>query len=243
MSIKKKKKLFEGKSKTLYETDSPDQMIMEFREDNLSVGSKKSKSNKKAIVNNQISAQLFRYVESFNVPTHLVSKVSENSLLIRKMEMFPFAVMIRNIASGSFAKRYGLKEGEALEKPIVEYYMKHETKDDPMVNQHHIVAFNLATIDELKTIERYATKANVVLKSFFIRRGLELVDFKLEFGRYKKRILLGDELSLDSMRLWDSETGDKFDVARTSRLDPVALENLYEEVRRRIFAKTVKEEV
>lgn len=243
MAIKKKKKIFEGKSKTLYETGSPDQMILEFREDNHASGSKKNKSNKKAIVNNQISAQLFRYVESFNVPTHLVSKVSDNSLLIRKMEMFPFAVIVRNIASGSFSKRYGLKEGETLEKPIVEYYMKHETREDPMVNQHHIVAFNLATIDDLKTIERYATKANVVLKSFFIRRGLKLVDFKLEFGRYKNRILLGDELSLDSMRLWDVETGGKFDVERTSRLDPAALESLYEEVRRRVFTKAVKEEV
>ena len=121
----------------------------------------------------------------------------------------PTEIMVRNLATGSFAKRYGLKEGEILEKPIVEYYLKNNAKDDQMVNQHHVVAFGLATADELKMVERYVTKANAVLKAFFIRRGLKLVDFKLEFGRYKNHILVGDELSLDNCRWWDAETGEK----------------------------------
>jgi phosphoribosylaminoimidazole-succinocarboxamide synthase len=243
MAIKKKKKIYEGKSKILYETENPDQIIMEFKEDSPSVnGSKKSKAGKRGTISSQVSAHLFRYLESFNVPTHFMSQMNDNSVLVRRMEILPFEVMVRNIASGPFCKRYGLKEGEILEKPIVEYYMKHNTKDDPMVNQHHIVAFGLATADELRAIERYATKANAVLKSFFMRRGMKLVDFKLEFGRYKNRILVGDELSPDTCRLWDAETGEKFDAERSSRLDPAALENIYEEVHRRVFIETEKEE-
>jgi phosphoribosylaminoimidazole-succinocarboxamide synthase len=235
MAIKKKKKIFEGKTKILYETENPEQLILEFKDNGPSVnGSKKSKVFKRGASNNQISAHLFRYLESFNVPTHFVSQVSDSSMLVRRLQIIPLEVMVRNIATGSFAKRYGLKEGEILEKPIVEYYLKHNTKDDQMVNQHHIVAFGLATADELKMVERYVTKANAVLKAFFIRRGLRLVDFKLEFGRYKNHVLVGDELSLDNCRWWDAETGEKYDAER-ARQDPNAVERIYEEVRRRVF--------
>jgi phosphoribosylaminoimidazole-succinocarboxamide synthase len=184
----------------------------------------------------QVSAHLFRYLESFNVPTHFMSPVNDASMLVRRVQILPIEVVLRNIATGSFAKRYGLKEGEALEKPIVEYYLKHNTKDDPMVNQHHIVAFGLATADELKIVDRYITKANAVLKAFFIRRRLKLVDFKLEFGRYKNHLLISDELSPENCRLWDAETGEKFEIERY-RQDPSAVERVYEEVRRRVFEK------
>jgi phosphoribosylaminoimidazole-succinocarboxamide synthase len=243
MAIKKKKKSFEGKSKILYETDNPEQIIIEFKDDGFPTnGSKRSKSLKRGAVNNQISALLFRYLESFNVPTHFVSAINDTSMLVRRLQIIPLEVMVRNIAIGSFSKRYGLKEGETLEKPIVEYYLKHNTKDDPMVNQHHIVAFGLATADELKLIERYVTKANAVLKAFFIRRGLKLVDFKLEFGRYKNHILIGDEISPENCRWWDSETGEKLDAERL-RQDPAALEKVYQEVRRRVFIEMEGEKV
>ncbi|MDZ7290067.1 MAG: phosphoribosylaminoimidazolesuccinocarboxamide synthase [candidate division KSB1 bacterium] len=243
MAIKKKKKLFEGKTKILYETENPEQIIMEFKDNGPSTnGSKKSKAVKRSAINNQISAHLFRYLESFNVPTHFMSQVSESAMLVRRLQIIPLEVMVRNIATGSFCKRYGLKEGEVLEKPIVEYFMKHTTKDDQMVNQHHIVAFGLATADELKMIERYVTKANAVLKAFFIRRGLRLVDFKLEFGRYKTHLLVGDELSVENCRLWDSETGEKFDAERL-RSDASALDKIYEEVRRRVFIQMEGEKV
>jgi phosphoribosylaminoimidazole-succinocarboxamide synthase len=242
MAIKKKKKIYEGKSKILYETENPDQVILEFKDDGPSAnGTKKGKAVKRSAINNQISAHLLRYLESFNVPTHFMSQVSDSSMLVRRMEIIPLDVMVRNIASGTLCKRYGLKEGEILDKPVVEYYLKHNSKDDPMVNQHHIVAFGLATAEELKIIERYATKTNAVLKAFFMRRGLKLVDVKLEFGRYKNRILVGDELSVDNCRLWDAETGEKFDVDR-GRLDQAALENIYEEVRRRVFSQDEREE-
>jgi phosphoribosylaminoimidazole-succinocarboxamide synthase len=235
MAIKKKKKSFEGKSKTLYETDNPEQIVIEFRDDGFPTnGSKKSKSFRRGAISNQISALLFRYLESFNVPTHFVSTLNDSSMLVRRLQIIPLEVMVRNIATGSFSKRYGLKDGETLEKPIVEYYLKHNTKDDPMVNQHHIVAFGLATAEELKTVERYVTKANAVLKAFFIRRGLKLVDFKLEFGRYKTHILVGDEISPENCRWWDAETGEKFDAERL-RQDPAALEKVYQEVHRRVF--------
>jgi phosphoribosylaminoimidazole-succinocarboxamide synthase len=237
MAIKKKKKFYEGKSKILYETDNSEQIVMEFKDDAISLnGSRKSRSIKRGAVNNQVSAHLFRYLESFNVPTHFMSSLNDVSMLVRRVQILPIEVMLRNIATGSFAKRYGLKEGEALEKPIVEYYLKHNTKDDPMVNQHHIVAFGLATADELKLVDRYITKANAVLKAFFLRRGLKLVDFKLEFGRYKNHLLISDELSPENCRLWDAETGEKFEVERY-RQDPGAVERIYEEVRRRVFEK------
>jgi phosphoribosylaminoimidazole-succinocarboxamide synthase len=237
MAIKKKKKFYEGKSKILYETENSEQIVMEFKDDAISLnGSRKSRSIKRGAVNNQVSAHLFRYLESFNVPTHFMSPVNDASMLVRRVQILPLEVMLRNIATGSFAKRYGLKEGEALEKPIVEYYLKHNTKDDPMVNQHHIVAFGLATADELKIVDRYITKANAVLKAFFIRRRLKLVDFKLEFGRYKNHLLISDELSPENCRLWDAETGEKFEIERY-RQDPSAVERVYEEVRRRVFEK------
>lgn len=243
MAIKKKKKIFEGKTKILYETENPEQLIMEFKDNGPSVnGSKKSKLFKRGASNSQISAHLFRYLESFNVPTHFVSRVSDSSLLVRRLQIIPLEIMVRNIATGTFAKRYGLKEGEILEKPIVEYYLKHNTKDDQMVNQHHIVAFGLATADELKMVERYVTKANAVLKAFFIRRGLRLVDFRLEFGRYKNHILVGDELSLENCRWWDAETGEKYDAER-SRQDPGTIERIYDEVRRRVFIEMEGEKV
>jgi len=237
MAIKKKKKFYEGKSKILYETENSEQIVMEFKDDAISLnGSRKSRSIKRGAVNNQVSAHLFRYLESFNVPTHFMSPVNDASMLVRRVQILPIEVMLRNIATGSFAKRYGLKEGEALEKPIVEYYLKHNTKDDPMVNQHHIVAFGLATADELKIVDRYITKANAVLKAFFIRRRLKLVDFKLEFGRYKNHLVISDELSPENCRLWDAETGEKFEIERY-RQDPGAVERVYEEVRRRVFEK------
>jgi len=237
MAIKKKKKIFEGKSKVLYETENPEQIVMEFKDDAISLnGSKKAKPVKRGVVNNQVSAHLFRYLESFNVPTHFMSQVGDAGMLVRKMQILPIEVKVRNIATGSFAKRYSLKEGEILDKPIVEYYLKHNTKDDPMVNQHHIVAFGLATADELRAVDRYITKANAVLKAFFIRRRLKLVDFKLEFGRYKNHLLIGDELSPENCRLWDAETGEKFEIERY-RHDPSATERVYEEVRRRVFEK------
>lgn len=237
MAIKKKRKLYEGKTKVLYETENPEQVVLEFKDDVISLnGSKKSRPIKRSVANNQVSAHLLRYLESFNVPTHFMSVIGEAGMLVRRLQILPIEVMVRNIATGSFAKRYSLKEGEILDKPIVEYYLKNNAKDDQMVNQHHIVAFGMATADELKIIDRYITKANAVLKAFFIRRGIKLVDFKLEFGRYKSHLIIGDELTVENCRLWDAATGEKFEVER-NRNDAATLERIYEEVRRRVFEK------
>ncbi|MCG3118609.1 MAG: Phosphoribosylaminoimidazole-succinocarboxamide synthase [bacterium] len=237
MTIKKKKKFYEGKSKILYETENPEQIVMEFKDDMISLnGSKKTKPVKRGAINNQVSAHLFRYLESFNVPTHFMSQLNEASMLVRRLQILPIEVLVRNLATGSFAKRYGLKDGEVLEKPIVEYYLKHNAKDDAMVNQHHIVAFGMATADELKIVDRYVTKANAVLKAFFIRRGMKLIDFKLEFGRYKNHVVIGDELTPENCRLWDAETGEKYELERF-RHDPVMIEKIYTEVKRRVFEK------
>ncbi|MFQ5751245.1 MAG: phosphoribosylaminoimidazolesuccinocarboxamide synthase, partial [bacterium] len=215
-SVKKKKKIYEGKAKIVYETDNEDLLIQEFKDDATAFdGVKKGKIKSKGNINNQLSAHLFNYLDSYHVPTHFVKILSNNTMIIKKLQMIPVEVVVRNIATGSMVKRYGVEEGKKLEHPVLEYYLKDDEKHDPMINQHHILAFEFATAEELKQIERLAQKINAVLKSFFERRNLLLVDFKLEFGRAKSgKITLGDEISPDTCRLWDVETGEKLDKDR-----------------------------
>ncbi|NIR52773.1 phosphoribosylaminoimidazolesuccinocarboxamide synthase [candidate division KSB1 bacterium] len=236
MSVKKKQKLYEGKAKIVYETDKEDLLIQEFKDDATAFdGAKKGKIKSKGVVNNQISSFLFNYLDSYHVPTHFVSTRSDNSMVIRKLEMIPVEVVMRNIATGSLVKRYGVEEGKELEQPVLEYYLKDDEKHDPMVNEHHVVSFGHATQDELKQIERFAYKINAVLKAFFFRRDLKLVDFKLEFGRNKNgKIVLGDEISPDTCRFWDAQTDEKLDKDRF-RQDLGKIEEAYQEVRNRVF--------
>lgn len=235
-NIKKKKKYYEGKAKILYQTDNEELLIQEFKDDATAFdGTKKGKIKGKGIINNQISTYLFNYLDSYHVPTHFVKTHSDNSMIIKKLDMIPVEVVMRNMATGSLVKRYGLKEGQELEHPVLEYYLKDDQKHDPMMNEHHILAFGQASSEELKLIERYAQKINAVLKSFFYRRNILLVDFKLEFGRNKSgKIVLGDEISPDTCRFWDSQTGEKLDKDRF-RHDLGNVAEAYEEVRKRIF--------
>ena len=238
-SVKKKKKLYEGKAKIVYETDNEELLIQEFKDDASAFdGRKKGKIKAKGTVNNQMSAHLFNYLDSYHVPTHFVKTVSDNAMLIKKLDMIPVEVVMRNIATGSMVKRYGIEDGKELERPVLEYYLKDDEKHDPMVNDHHILAFEYATADELKQIERFAYKINALLKSFFYRRNLLLVDFKLEFGRGKSgKITLGDEISPDTCRFWDTETGEKLDKDRF-RQDLGKVAEAYQEVRARVFKET-----
>ena len=233
---KKKKKLYEGKAKIVYETDKDDLYIQEFKDDATALdGEKKGKIKNKGSANNQISGHLFSYLESYHVPTHFVSQLSENSMIIHKLDMVPVEVVMRNIATGSLVRRYGVEDGKELEHPILEFYLKDDAKHDPMINEDHVVAFGHATGDEIKTIKRYAQKINAVLKSFFFRRGLLLVDFKLEFGRSKSgKIKLGDEISPDTCRFWDVESHEKLDKDRF-RHDLGNVEEAYQEVLSRVF--------
>jgi len=237
-SVKKKKKYYEGKAKILYLTDNEELLIQEFKDAATAFdGAKKGIIKGKGAINNQISAYLFNYLDSYHVPSHFVKEHSGNSMIVKKLDMIPLEVVMRNIATGSLVKRYGVKDGRELEHPILEFYLKDDTKHDPMINEHHILAFGHASSDELRLMSRYAQKINAVLKSFFFRRNLLLVDFKLEFGRYKaNKIVLGDEISPDTCRFWDVQTREKLDKDRF-RKDLGKVEEAYEEVRKRIFKK------
>ena len=234
-SNKKKKKIYEGKAKILHETANADQLVQEFKDDATAFnGAKKGKIKNKGVVNNKITAQLFRLLESYNVPTHFISESGDNEMVIRRLQMIPIEVVVRNIAAGSFVKKGGAKEGTVLEKPVLEYYLKDDAKNDPQIDETYILSNGLATSEDLRIIGRMSAKVNAVLKTFFLRRDLKLVDFKLEFGRAKNKIFLADEISPDTCRLWDVKTDKKMDKDRF-RQDLGGVEEAYEEVLRRMM--------
>ena len=233
--MKKKKKLYEGRSKKLYILDDSDQLIQEFKDDASIFEGKKAEVIKgKGVINKEISAFLFEYLEGFHIPTHFIKNLSGREMLIKHLEMIPIKIIMRNIATGSLCERYGLEVGKELNPPIMEFYLKHDECYDPMINQTHIVAFELASTDEIRIIERMTSKVNAVLKSFFLRRNLKLVHFKLEYGRYKNKILLGDEISLDTCRLWDVST-ETNQIREKFRYDQKVDLTDYEEIKKRIF--------
>jgi phosphoribosylaminoimidazole-succinocarboxamide synthase len=195
----KRKKIFEGKSKKVYETEGENEIVLEFKDDARDAkGYKKGSIKGKGVANNHISSFLLKFLDSYHIPTHFVKEISEKEMLVRKMEMIPVVVLVRNFAAGALAKRFGVPEGKELECPLVEYYLKDGDRDDPMINESHLISFGHATSEEMREIHRLASKINAVLKAFFRRRQLNLVDLKLEFGRCRGRILLGDEISLDT---------------------------------------------
>ncbi len=233
--MKKEELLYEGKAKKIFATDNPDLLIQEFKDDATAFnGKKKGTIKDKGVVNNKISAFIFEFLESYHVPTHFEKVLSDREMIVKKLDIIPVEVVMRNIATGSLVKRYALEEGKELDYPILEFYLKNDDLNDPMINEHHAIAFGLATTDEMETISRYATKINAILKSFFIRRKIRLIDFKLEFGRFKDRILLGDEISPDTCRFWDLETGEKLDKDRF-RQDLGGVEEAYQEMLNRIL--------
>lgn len=234
--IKKKKKLYEGKAKIIYETDNEELLIQEFKDDASAFdGAKKGKIKAKGVVNNQVSGHMFTYLENYHIPTHFVSQYSDNAMVVHRLEMIPVEVVMRNLATGSLVKRYGVEEGKELDHPILEFYLKDDAKHDPMINEDHVVAFGHANEEEVKLIKRYTQKINAILKSFFFRRNMLLVDFKLEFGRNKSgKLKLGDEISPDTCRFWDAESGEKLDKDRF-RHDLGNAEDAYQEVLKRVF--------
>lgn len=235
-TVKKKKKIYEGKAKILYETDNEDLLIQEFKNDASAFDGKKKGSIKgKGPINNQISAHLFTFLESYHIPTHFVRTLTDNSMVIKKLTIIPLEVVVRNVATGSYVKRFGVKEGKTFEKPLIEFFLKDDAKHDPFITKDEILASALVTPDELRLLERYAHKINAVLKSFFMRRSITLVDFKLEFGRNKNgKLILGDEISPDTCRFWDVESGEKMDKDRF-RHDLGKVEEAYQEIFQRVF--------
>ncbi len=233
--MKKTTLLYEGKAKKVYLTEDEGLVIQEFKDDATAFNNKKKGSiAEKGVVNNAISCKLFTLLEEHGIPTHLVEKLSDRDMLCRYLEIIKVEVVVRNIAAGSLVKRYGFSEGTVLTEPIVEFYLKDDDLDDPLMNDAHAVALGVATREELAVLKSRAEAINLVLKAFFAERKLKLVDFKLEFGRNNGTILLGDEISPDTCRFWDLDTNEKLDKDRF-RFDLGGVEDAYSEVQRRVL--------
>ncbi len=234
--MEKRELLYEGKAKKLYTTDNPDQLIAEFKDDLTAFNAEKKGSEQgKGALNCQISTQLFRLLEENGIETHLVETLDENHQLVKKVEIIPIEVVVRNTATGSLSKRLGIEDGKELPFVLVEFYLKDDDLNDPIICDDHCLLLNLVEDRaDLEILREKARKINEVLKDFFAKRRLKLVDFKVEFGRDKAgNILLSDEISPDSCRFWDMDTGEKMDKDRF-RQNLGNVKVAYEEVLKRI---------
>lgn len=210
--------LYEGKAKKVYATTDPDIVLVSYKDDATAFnGLKKGTILGKGVVNNVCSNHLFRLLEKKGVPTHYVEEINERETYVKKVEIVPLEVIIRNRAAGSFSKRYGVPEGTELATTVIEFSYKNDDLGDPLINDYHALALKLATKEEIEKIKELAFKVNDVLKEYFMEIGVELIDFKLEFGRYKGQIILADEISPDTCRFWDAKTGEKLDKDRFRR--------------------------
>lgn len=210
--------LYEGKAKKVYATTDPDIVLVSYKDDATAFnGLKKGTILGKGVVNNVCSNHLFRLLESKGVPTHYVEEINERETYVKKVEIVPLEVIIRNRAAGSFSKRYGVPEGTNLATTVIEFSYKNDDLGDPLINDYHALALKLATKEEIEKIKELAFKVNDILKAYFLEIGVELIDFKLEFGRYKGQIILADEISPDTCRFWDAKTGEKLDKDRFRR--------------------------
>ena len=236
--MEKKEQLYEGKAKKVYATEDPEQLIVSYKDDATAFnGQKKGTSAGKGAINNRMSNFLMAMLEKHGVPTHLVQELNERETVVKKVSIVPLEVIIRNISAGSFSKRYGVAEGIVFEEPTLEFSYKNDDLGDPLINRYHALALKLASREELETIQTLAFRVNEVLKAYFLGLGMTLVDFKLEFGRLSDgSIVLADEISPDTCRLWDSKTHEKLDKDRFRR-DLGGVEEAYQEVMRRLMGE------
>ena len=236
--MEKKEQLYEGKAKKVFATEDPQLLIVQYKDDATAFnGLKKGTIVGKGIINNQMSNRLMAMLESEGVPTHFVQELSQRETLVKKVSIVPLEVIVRNIAAGSFSKRYGVEEGVVFDQPTIEFSYKNDALGDPLLNTKHALALKVATPEEIKTIERYSLKINEVLKACWLSCGVILVDFKLEFGRLADgAIVLADEISPDTCRLWDSKTHEKLDKDRFRR-DLGGVEEAYAEIMKRLETK------
>lgn len=213
--MQKGKELYRGKAKSVYETDHPDLMIMHFRDDTSAFdGEKKEQLARKGMVNNRFNAFIMTKLREAGVPTHFEKLLSDTDSLVKTLKMVPVECVVRNYAAGSLVRRLGVTEGQQLNPPTFELFLKNDALHDPMVNESHVLAFGWASEAELARMKELTLKVNDVLKKLFANAGMLLVDFKLEFGRFHGEIILGDEFSPDGCRLWDAQTRKKLDKDR-----------------------------
>jgi phosphoribosylaminoimidazole-succinocarboxamide synthase len=226
--------IYEGKAKKIYTTGHPDEVLQYFKDDATAFNAQKRGTIlEKGIINNKVSERLFRLLEQSGVPTHFVERKSDREMLTKKVTIVPVEVVVRNVVAGSLAKRLGLKEGDVIQPPIVEWYYKNDALGDPLVADDHVRLLKLATPEQLTEIRRLALKVNGVLQPFFAERRMILVDFKLEFGVHNGRLILADEISPDTCRFWDQGTKESMDKDRF-RKDLGGIEEAYREVLKRV---------
>ena len=233
--MKKTELMYEGKAKRVYATDTDGIYIVDYKDDATAFnGAKKGTIVGKGVVNNRMSNRIMRMLEKHDIPTHLIEELSERETAVVRVSIVPVEVIVRNIAAGSLSKRLGIEEGTKLPSVVLEYCYKNDALDDPMINDSHAIAMGLATKEDLDTISAYALKIDEILIDFFAKLGIELVDFKIEFGKKPDgTIILADEISPDTCRLWDSITHEKLDKDRFRR-DMGGVEDAYQEVMRRL---------
>ena len=234
--MQKLEQVYEGKAKKVFRTDDPELFIVSYKDDATAFnGLKKGTIAGKGAINNRMTNNLMRRLEAQGVPTHFVEELSDRETLVKKVSIVPLEVIIRNISAGSFAKRYGVEEGIVFDAPTIEFSYKNDELGDPLLNEYHALALKLATKEEIDLIKKYAFVVNDLLKDFMKEIGIDLVDFKLEFGKTADgTIVLADEISPDTCRLWDEKTHEKLDKDRFRR-DLGGAEEAYEEVMRRLM--------
>lgn len=237
MEFIKKEQLYEGKAKKVFATDKADVVLVSYKDDATAFnGLKKGTIQGKGVVNNICSNHLFKMLEGKGIETHYIEEISDTDTLVKKVAIVPIEVIVRNIAAGSLSKRLGIEEGTVLPSTVLEFCYKNDDLGDPMINDYHALAMNLATAEELEIIKKTSFAVNDILRAYLKDINIDLIDFKLEFGRYKGRIILADEISPDTCRFWDTVTREKLDKDRFRR-DLGGVEDAYQEVLSRLMGK------
>lgn len=232
--LRKKEQLYEGKAKKVYATNDPDVVIVDYKDDATAFnGEKKGTIAGKGVINNKMTNYMFKLLEKEGVPTHLIEEISDRETIVKKVEIVPLEVIVRNVAAGSFSKKLGIEEGTPLKQPTLEFSYKCDELGDPFINSYYALGLGLATQEELDAIAKYAFMVNDFMVKFFKEKNVDLIDFKIEFGRYKGQIILADEISPDTCRFWDSTTHEKLDKDRFRR-DMGGVEEAYQEMMKRL---------
>ena len=236
-NITKTEQLYEGKAKKVFATNDPDLVIVDYKDDATAFnGEKKGTISGKGVINNKMTNYMFKLLEKEGVPTHLVEEISDRETIVKKVEIVPLEVIIRNVAAGSFSKKLGIAEGTPLKQPTLEFSYKNDDLGDPFINKYYALGLGLATEQEIADITKYAFKVNEFMLNFFKKLNIDLIDFKIEFGRFHDKIILADEISPDTCRFWDSTTHEKLDKDRFRR-DMGGVEEAYQEIMKRLMGE------
>lgn len=234
-NVVKGEQLYEGKAKKVYATNDPDLVIVDYKDDATAFnGEKKGTITGKGVINNKMTNYMFKLLENEGVPTHLVEEISDRETIVKKVEIVPLEVIVRNVAAGSFSKKLGIAEGTKLKQPTIEFSYKNDDLGDPFINKYYALGLDLATEEEIADITKYAFKVNEFMLGFFKKMNIDLIDFKIEFGRFHGKIILADEISPDTCRFWDSTTHEKLDKDRFRR-DMGGVEEAYQEIMKRLM--------